>query len=228
MTREKIIQTALAEVGYKEEYQNRTKFGKWYHLDEVPWCAIFISYIYDKAGHPMGKVDTPKGFHYCPSAYNFWKKAGKITTAPEIGDIILFDWNKDFSSDHTGIFNGWVGKDHQFFFSVEGNTSVNNQSDGGSVMQRQRHISTVQAFVNLLGPVEEKTVWIKGDVGDMVKKIQCALVLYGHRNKMEGLNIAVDGDYSAETFGAVKIMQKHAKLDIDGEVGPNTRKVLGV
>ncbi len=40
------IQIAKAEIGYAESPSgsNLNKFGKWYGMDGVQWCAIFISY----------------------------------------------------------------------------------------------------------------------------------------------------------------------------------------
>src|SRR3954464_12799599 len=110
MARQSILNIAQAEVGTTENPagSNRTKYGVWYGLNGVPWCAIFVSWVYNKAGHALGKIDTVKGYHYCPSAYNFWKAQNRLTTTPQPGDIILFDWNGDGKCDHTGIFVQWL------------------------------------------------------------------------------------------------------------------------
>ena len=83
--RDLIIQTAAAEEGTKEypANSNRTKYGTWYGLDGAKWCAIFVSWVYNKAGVPLGKVDSPNGFHYCQSAYNLWKRNGEFTRYPQ-------------------------------------------------------------------------------------------------------------------------------------------------
>jgi len=52
------------------------------------------------------------------------------------GDIVFFDWNADGRFDHTGIFVKQIDQNH--FETVEGNTSLKNQSNGGSVMARSR------------------------------------------------------------------------------------------
>jgi hypothetical protein len=152
MSREKILQAAASQDKTKESPagSNKQKYGEWYGMNGVAWCAIFVSWVYDQAGHAIGKIDTAKGYHYCPSAFNFWKKTGRLTATPKPGDIVLFDWNGDRSSDHTGIFIQWTvpGKT---FESWEGNTSVGNDSNGGEVMKRTRSISNVLAFVNPLG-----------------------------------------------------------------------------
>lgn len=149
MSRKTILETAAKEKGVTENpaASNLTRYGDWYGLNGVPWCAIFVSWVYDKAGYPLGRIDSEKGFHYCPSAYNFWKKHNRLTNNPKPGDIILFDWNGDGKSDHTGIFIKWIEKSKRFS-SWEGNTSINSQSDGGQVMMRKRLTSYVKAFVN--------------------------------------------------------------------------------
>ena len=52
------------------------------------------------------------------------------------GDIVLFDWNSDGRFDHTGIFKEKISDTK--FKSIEGNTSLKNDSNGGEVMERVR------------------------------------------------------------------------------------------
>jgi len=58
------------------------------------------------------------------------------------GDIVFFDWNGDGRFDHTGIFVKDI--DGKSFETIEGNTSLTNQSNGGQVMRRKRK------YVNVL------------------------------------------------------------------------------
>lgn len=151
MIRDKIIDIAKLEEDYVEEKSNLTKYGKWYGMDGVAWCAIFVSWVYHQSGsNALKDLDTVKGYHYCPSAYNKLKKANKITTEPFKGDIVFFDWNGDKLSDHTGIFLEWTNKAKGEFLCIEGNTSLTNNSNGGQVMIRKRYKSRVLAFANVL------------------------------------------------------------------------------
>lgn len=147
------LEIALQEIGYKETPagSNKTKYGEWYGLDGVAWCAVFVSWCFNEAGIPIGHIDTDKGYHYVPSAWNYWKKNGKIvSSSPQPGDIVVFDWNHDLKFDHTGIFVKDLG--NGMFQSIEGNTSVGNDSNGGEVMIRQRYYS-VAKFIN---PIKSK------------------------------------------------------------------------
>ena len=69
-----------------------------------------------------------------------------------IGDIVFFDWNLDNRFDHTGIFVRHIN--NELFESVEGNTSLKNDSNGGQVMYRIRKYDKTVLFVNPLVPKE--------------------------------------------------------------------------
>jgi peptidoglycan hydrolase-like protein with peptidoglycan-binding domain len=218
MSRQKVIETAAAENGTKEfpSQSNKTKYGAWYGLNGVKWCAIFVSWIFDKAGHPLGFINKPKGFQSCQSGLNFWRAHNRLTTNPQPGDIVLYDWNGDGICEHTGIFAGWVevGKT---FRSWEGNTSIGNDSDGGEVMLRTRKKSTVRAFVNPgvfddVASAKDNTLRI-GDVGADVTNIQRMLHELGYV-------IMVDGEFGPQTEKRVKEFQKAQQLEPTGEVSP--------
>jgi peptidoglycan hydrolase-like protein with peptidoglycan-binding domain len=217
MPRQTIIDTAASQNGTKENppNTNKTKYGEWYGMNGVHWCAIFVSWVYDQAGHPLGQIDSPKGYHYCPSAYNFWKRNNRITKDPQPGDIVLYDWKGDGLSDHTGIFVTWV-KPGETFKAWEGNTSLTNDSDGGQVMLRTRSAKLVQAFVNpgvfedAIQPVTG--ILQRGDKGAGVAAIQKQLFDL----KYEG--VTVDGDFGATTEKLLKQFQQEHGLVITGVV----------
>lgn len=143
----KLIELASKEIGYSENpnNSNKTKYGKWFGFDGVAWCGMFVSWVYYNAGKPLGKIGFTKGFAGCQTAVAHFKKEGKITKTPIEGDIVFFDWNSDGRFDHTGLFIRWI--DENTFESIEGNTSLTNQSNGGQVMLRVRNKKTA-IFVN--------------------------------------------------------------------------------
>lgn len=224
MSRQTIIDTAAAENGTKENpaNSNKTKYGAWFGFDAAPWCAMFVSWVYDTAGHPLGIVETLKGFKYCPSGYNFWKANNRLTEDPQPGDIVLFDWNGDGTCDHTGIFIRWI-EEGKTFTTWEGNTSVNNDSDGGEVMTRTRKKSVVKAFVNTglfndaVAPVP--LTMRRGDSGTEVTRIQKLLYDLGYE-------MVVDGDFGPGTEGAVKKFQAEHGLAATGTVDAVTEGAI--
>lgn len=163
--RELIVNIALWQLGFKESppTSNKTKYGHWYGMDGVKWCAIFVSWVYAQAGVLLGMLNVvgfaANGYHHCESAYNHWKRNGKLTTDPQPGDVIIYDWElakgateTDLQklADHTGIFIQWLDRQSGTFEAVEGNTASGNDSDGGEVELRQRNVKLVKAFVNVL------------------------------------------------------------------------------
>ena len=139
----KIIEIAEKEIGYKENptYSNKTKYGKWFGFDGVAWCAMFVSWVYNNAGFPLGNIGFLKGFAGCQTAVAHFKKTNQITVTPTCGDIVFFDWNGDGRFDHTGLFVKDI--DGHNFETIEGNTSLSNQSNGGEVMRRKRKYQNV-------------------------------------------------------------------------------------
>ena len=144
----KIVATAEGEIGIKEypANSNKTKYGQWFGFDGVAWCGIFVSWVYHMAGSPLGNIGFLKGFAGCQSAVHHYKHAGEITDNPVPGDIVFFDWNNDGRYDHTAIYIKKI--DNEYFETVEGNTSLTNQSNGGEVMRRKRKNTKSVIFVH--------------------------------------------------------------------------------
>ena len=137
----KVTEIASKEIGNVEvpANSNKTKYGKWFGYDGVPWCGMFVSWCYAQAGKPLGNIGFSKGFAGCQTAVAYYKKNKKTTVNPVEGDIVFFDWNNDGRYDHTGIFVKWI-KFMETFETIEGNTSVRNDSNGGTVMKRERNV----------------------------------------------------------------------------------------
>lgn len=145
----KIIEIALKEVGVTEtpKSSNKSKYGKWFGFDGVPWCGMFVSWCYNQAGIVMPKIGFSKpGFAGCQTAVAYFRKEKKITLQPQAGDLVFFDWNKDGRYDHVGLFVKWI--DDKFFETIEGNTALGNDSNGGKVMRRTRN-KNVALFVRI-------------------------------------------------------------------------------
>lgn len=145
MSANKVLAIAkkYADSGYKEGANNDTpEFGGWYGLNHQPWCAMFVSRVFYDAGFPL-KIQTPKGFAYCPTAYAYFLKHQQIVAVRDgqPGDIIFFKFNKDSkdTTDHVGIIYT-VNQEKQFFNTFEGNTSPDgsNETNGIGVFKKKR------------------------------------------------------------------------------------------
>ena len=140
-----VLQRAAREIGYTESppNSNRNKFGAWYGINEVPWCAIFVSYCFYDAQLPL-EISTPKGFSYCPAGLKWFKDQDQLFKTPQVGDLAFFDWDSDGISDHVGIVES-VHADGTVT-CIEGNTSAKNNSNGGQVMRSKRAMKHLLSF----------------------------------------------------------------------------------
>jgi hypothetical protein len=152
--REKALIEALKWVGTKESPPNSNKvmFSDWYGL-RGPWCAMFVTWCYTKAG--SASFDPKKArWAYCPYMVNDARKQQNgLVVVPvanvQPGDIAMFDWQGDGTSDHVGIVQTKPNTKGDFK-CVEGNTSVSSDSDGGAVMIRDRNKRQVQVFIRVV------------------------------------------------------------------------------
>jgi hypothetical protein len=130
---------------------NRTPFGVWFGADGVPWCGIFVSYCfavgagYTLAGGFGGAGCTAGGCSYVPTT-EAWLRAtgmwlGRVEPRP--GDIAIYNWDGG-EPDHMGIVEHSAGDGS--FMAIEGNTAIGNDSNGGGVMRRERHLAQVDGF----------------------------------------------------------------------------------
>lgn len=120
--RNKIVQIAQNEVGYKEQGNNQTKYGEWYGMQDE-WCNIFISWCAVQAG--ISEDIIPK-MAYVPSTANWFDSKGQYKNSkafggnytPQPGDLVLFDYNHNTTSDHIGIVEKIEGNT---LYTIEGN-----------------------------------------------------------------------------------------------------------
>jgi hypothetical protein len=146
-TRERALEGAAGWVGYKESPagSNRTTFGAWYGYDGQPWCAMFQTYVWEVEAGGSQTFSRGSRYAYVPYIVSDGGAARNgltITSSPKPGDLVCYDWERDGTFDHVGIFeSGNAGA----WTAIEGNTSTSNQSNGGAVMRRDR--SSQQASV---------------------------------------------------------------------------------
>lgn len=147
------LAVAQQYVGVKENPPNSNKvmFSEWYGANG-PWCMMYVTYCYTQVKAKHFNKHAAR-WAYCPYMYNDARaQRYGLTIIPKDkampGDIVLFDWSDDTISDHVGMLVTTVGK-YGDFKSIEGNTSLTNNSNGGEVMIRGRNIADVMAFVRV-------------------------------------------------------------------------------
>lgn len=147
-----LVECARAEIGYTEHPagSNLTKFGAWYGLDGEPWCDMFVSWCAAQvgAGEEVGR------FAYCPYHVAFfrsrgqWHPAGEDGFEPQPGDIVFFA--RKLVACHVGIVAGMTA-DGGAVVTIEGNTSVSDDDNGGAVMLRTRTYGNPGGSWGILG-----------------------------------------------------------------------------
>jgi CHAP domain len=139
-TPQDVINLAMSQVGSAETGVNYVKYwdliGR-HDLQGNPWCAAFVTWLMRAAGVPFPTIDTPGGFIYCPNALDYGRAHGELVSAPRPGDIVLYDWEHDSISDHTGVIVSLPS--FGIMTTVEGN--VDNR-----VQLQSRNFSQVIAF----------------------------------------------------------------------------------
>jgi len=149
-TRNDVVSQARKWVGYTEgPRNNETVFGKRTGYQFQPWCGSFTDCVLIDAGFSVtksGSGNTEPSSVYTPSGVNSYKRLNRWmhNNGPcEPGDIVYFDFENNGVVDHVGIVTGSRGI---YVDTIEGNTSMTNQANGGQVMVRSRHRYHIAGF----------------------------------------------------------------------------------
>lgn len=237
-----VLRIANSEIDYTESppETNYTKFGGWYGINGSEWCAIFVSYCFYVAGLPL-PADTLKGFSYCPSGAEWFKSKGLFFDTPEIGDVVFYDWhagdrpctpedgNDANCSDawHVGIVES-VNADGSIT-SIEGNTEIDNDGNGGKVMRRTRTSEVWYGFgrpaysSHANPPQEEHPQWSGRYItltspytqGDDVR-------LWKKQMIKRGWDLGSGGDdvFDRRAYEVLQKFQREKKFEVDSKIGP--------
>lgn len=147
MTAEQVLAIARAELGAKENPKgsNKVKYNTWYYGQEVsgdsyPWCMVFVQWVFHQAG-----VALPVKTASCGALMRAAQAAGCwVTSDYKPGDVVIYDLPGGAATDHTGIIESVSDTS---VTAIEGNTSVNNASNGGEVRRMTRKLSLVVGAV---------------------------------------------------------------------------------
>ena len=158
-TSKDILAVARRELGYTESPagSNRTKYGKWFGLDGQPWCMMFVQWVFARAGAAdLLPVRTAS----CGALMRSAQAAGLWVTGDyRPGDIAIFDFpGNRVVTDHTGIIDTVTAAG---VLSLEGNTAIGNDSNGGAVMRRSRALSLVRGAVRPKYDAEEDNTVVR-------------------------------------------------------------------
>lgn len=254
---QKVLSIASAEIGYSRwnDPEAGTKYGRYYAnqlgkgayfaTSGVPYCAMFVTWVFDRAGILSA---IPGGaFAYVPYGINAARNAGRLIskTSAQAGDIICFDWDGDGVADHVGIVEANRGS---YVQTIEGNTSSGaggSQSNGGGVYRRARAWSDVCAAIrpaydnasSTTAPSASAGLAEDGYWGQETSK---ALQRYfgttldgvissqdqAHRARLAACTGGWEFVANPEGSRVIVAIQRKLGIDADGIVGPNTINAL--
>jgi len=137
------LNKAKGEVGKKESpaHSNMQQYGAWYGMNGVPWCAIFCTWCDQTGSKPTKSFVKGSRYSYVPfvvSDARLGRNGLSLTSSPQPGDLVCFDWGRDGEYDHIGLVLS-KPDGRGTFDTIEGNTSTSDNSNGGQVMQRTRN-----------------------------------------------------------------------------------------
>ena len=149
MSLNKVIELCEASVNYTESPNNDTTFGKWFGLNNQPWCAMSASKMYFDAGMIGTVANTNKGFASCDAWLKYLTKNNQLVPIGQAmrGDLVFFQFDEYAQPYHVGIvkFHHTKLKYLQVF---EGNTSsgkAGSQSNGDGFYLKKRDYKTIMA-----------------------------------------------------------------------------------
>lgn len=245
-----LLAYAQGQVGYAERPSgsNNTKYGAWYGMNGVAWCAIFDSYCSYFSGNPYPAIATTKGYAYCPDLQNYAQRTGQWKPrssgyTPKMGDRVLFSFGGE-RADHVAIVKSFLGGGK--ILTIGGNTNGAGSRTGGSVLEKV-HSSSILGFVSvdthggnpnadwaalrrLLAAKLREQYGATPDMGGGHPNCCEVVALQQSLNLVsDGPDIPTNGIYDDTTINAVLNFQRFmnglgAKItDFPGASGPGTR-----
>lgn len=140
-----LLGIAATQIGTHEDPagSNRTPYGRWYGLNGVSWCSIFVAWCLDQVGIDARRLVSPD-FAGCTPALAGWRRIGRDVPVSQLqpGDVVYYHFAGEHAgANHTGIVES-VGP--RSIIAIEGNTSGGgSQAHGGIVMRRERAKSLI-------------------------------------------------------------------------------------
>ena len=138
--------------GYKEGTNNDTTFGKWFGLNNQPWCAMSASKMFFDAERiaEVAPKTKPKGFASCDEWLKYLTKNNQIVPIGQAqkDDLVFFQFDTDAEPDHVGIVQ-YHNTTLKYINVWEGNTSADksgSQSNGDGYYLKRRGYGTIMAI----------------------------------------------------------------------------------
>ena len=135
-----ILALAQSQVGTTEypPNSNNVIYNTAYYGHDVsgssyPWCAVFVWWVFAQFTPCLVKKTAS-----CMDMAQWFKDNGKWGSTPHRGDVVFFKFNTNNRwTNHVGIVKEVLDGGAKLI-TIEGNTSVSSDDNGGAVMERTR------------------------------------------------------------------------------------------
>lgn len=152
MSLSKVIEIARGELDQTENPagSNLTKYGFWYGVDGVPWCVIFLCWLFNQAGERMAFFGGGKTAS-CSVLLRWYKEQGLTVPVQQAqpGDIAIYNFSGTMEPEHCGLITEvkMAISTIASVKSIEGNTTTSNgsESNGGCVAEKTRFTKNIVA-----------------------------------------------------------------------------------
>lgn len=131
-TAEAMIAAISSQIGYTESGNNDTFFGRWYGMNNAPWCAMVVSWAAFVSGNSK---NVPK-HAFTPAGADWFQDRDQWGEKPKVGAIVYYDTSGMGRISHTGVVDE-VFPDGSWT-SVEGNTNAAGSREGRVVRRQKR------------------------------------------------------------------------------------------
>ena len=237
-----VMKIAKSYVGTKESpaYSNNVIFNTHYYGHEVSggnysWCVVFVWDIFRMAGASNLFCDGRKTAWV--DTVRDWAKSNGLVVSKDKGrhgDLVIFDWNHNGSGDHIGFIDG--KNEDGSYQTCEGNTSFDNNSNGGEVQIRTRYPSEIMMIIRPkyepeeIKPIPEPTT-NKGVTNvelRMLRKgmsgndVRAAMLLMKDKGYYPYTIPSTDKLFGPKMEAGVRKMQAEHNLGVDGIIGHNS------
>lgn len=144
-TAKEVLDLAESQVGITEypPNSNNVAYNTAYYGHEVsgssyPWCCTFVWWCFNQFNPCLVKKTAS-----CQDLAQWFKDNGKWGSTPHPGDVVFFKFNTNSRwTNHVGIVKE-VLEGGLKIKTIEGNTSINSDDNGGAVMERTRSSNIV-------------------------------------------------------------------------------------
>lgn len=249
-TASRLVDVALAEVGYLEKRSARdedsktanagsanfTKYGRWIGCDGDYWCASFVCWCFHEAFGEDGRRLCLTYSPSCEVLRGRFRKAGRYDTTPRRGDLVFFSGTRHGGANHVGVVTGVTATHVE---TVEGNTSGGSAVvDNGGGVARKRYALGNARILGYGHPAYDRAVAAEtDDEGEGLEVAKLPNVKYGTNGGSAkavqallkakyGKKLTVDGKFGTNSQRQLKAVQGQLGLAQDGVCGERTWRAM--